>query len=101
MSTLGKRVCWKQYRGFESLPVRHDPTPVRRGGVVAFKGGAENPLERSETGLKANVARSDESITTKSGGGFCMPLSSYPRKQVEWAELATVKNHGSTPVEMW
>ncbi len=23
MSTLGKRVYWKQYRGFESLPVRH------------------------------------------------------------------------------
>jgi hypothetical protein len=31
-------------------------------GSGRFRGGLENPFERSETGLKADVARSDEII---------------------------------------
>ena len=38
MSTLGKRVWQQCHRGFESLPVRHDPNPVCGIGVVAFLG---------------------------------------------------------------
>jgi len=83
MGSPGKRVCGKPYRGFESLPVRHHPTPVRRGGVMAFRGRAENPDERSESGLNDRRVQSKAhgQILVSGPGGAAHLVDAWDRHQ--------------------
>jgi len=40
----------------QSHPLRHDPTPARGGGVMAFLGWAENTAERSRVGFERRAS---------------------------------------------
>ena len=55
--TLGKRVCWKQYRGFESLPLRQEVSyPLKVGGWLLGR-GIENLLRSKGFGSSSERAR--------------------------------------------
>ena len=57
MSTLGKRVCWKRYRGFESHPVRHFTQAQRAPGKM-LRQVDENEVD-SELSAKVVSAAKD------------------------------------------